>query len=76
MSKNLFFVVLFVLCFLIGCSDKADQMQNTINEQHLEIVVLYILLPVVLLAGVFIGTVAGAKARRDSDKGYREKENG
>ena len=76
MSRKLFYVVLTASCFLIGCSggdDSIRQLENTINEQHLKIVVLYILIPVASLIGIFIGTAVGAKARRDFEK---EKENG
>ena len=72
MSRKLFYVVLMLSCFLIGCSgadENIKQLENAINEQHLKIVVLYILIPVIFLVGVFVGTVAGAKARRDFEKG-------
>ena len=79
MIKKLFFVLLTASSLLLGCSGDGEaikKLQGKVQEQHTENVVLYILLPVILLAGVFIGTVVGAKARRDSDKEHKERGNG
>jgi hypothetical protein len=58
---------------MLGRWRNNKKLQDSVQEQHTKNVVLYILIPVVLLVGVFIGTAVGAKARRDID---REKEEG
>lgn len=61
------------LAWMLGRWRNNKKLQDSVQEQHTKNVVLYILIPVVLLVGVFIGTAVGAKARRDID---REKEEG
>jgi uncharacterized membrane protein len=64
MKRNLLYIMA-VLC-LIGCSHSDSIIE--IAQKDAQIEKMYIMMPIVLVVGLFIGTYFGLKVSRDSKK--------